>query len=309
MEPARPRPGAAPADGDGTGSVDQALAAAAALGLPRLTAQWLLAHHLQRPRSWLLAHGDDAVSAAARTAFDAGCARLAAGVPLAHLTGWRGFHGLQLAVTPDVLDPRPDTEALVDWALALLQGPAAPLADRGTPRVLDLGTGSGAVALAVKAGCPRAAVTATDASAAALAVARDNAQRLGLVVEFLQGHWWQPLAGRPGWDLVLSNPPYLGADDPHLPALRHEPHTALVPAGGAALADLEHLVDHAPAHLRPGGWLLLEHGHDQGPAVTARLRAHGFAVPGQRHDLAGHWRCSGGRWDGAGATHPPGSGP
>jgi release factor glutamine methyltransferase len=175
--------------------------------------------------------------------------------------------------------------------------------------VLDLGTGSGAIALAVKAGCPRAEVIATDASAAALGVARGNAQRLGLALAFGHGPWWQPVAAAPAWDLVLSNPPYLAADDPHLPALRHEPHRALVPATGRALADLEHLVQQAPAHLRPGGWLLLEHGHDQGPAVTALLQARGFRATGRRDDLGGHWRCSGGRWPGAGSDDPPAGGP
>ena len=307
---------AAPAQPDHAAhTVDAALAAAAALGLPRLDAQWLLAHHLQRPRAWLLAHGDAPLPPGARAAFAADCARRADGVPLAYLTGWRGFHGLELAVNPAVLDPRADTETLVDWALELLAGPlaagaagaagpagpagatgAADAAGAAPPRVLDLGTGSGAIALAVKAGCPRAAVTATDASAAALAVARANAARLGLALELAEGSWWQAVAGQPPWDLALSNPPYLGADDPHLQALRHEPRQALVPAGGRALADLAALVEAAPVHLRPGGWLLLEHGHDQGPAVAALLRARGFDAVELRRDLAGHGRCTGARW-------------
>jgi release factor glutamine methyltransferase len=295
-------PDAAPPD-----TVAQCLAWAQALGLERLDAHWLLAHHLQRPRAWLLAHGEHPVAGTAAAAFCADARRRADGVPLAYLTGWREFHGLRLAVGPAVLDPRPDTETLVDWALALLgAGPGdataeAALASVPRPRVLDLGTGSGAVALALAAACPRARVHASDASAPALAQARANAQALGLSLHWLQGPWWRPVAdaGLQPLDLVVSNPPYLAADDPHLPALRHEPRSALVPVDGHALSDLQAIIGGAGAHLAPGGWLLLEHGHDQADAVAALLQGAGFVSVQHRLDLAGHRRCTGGRWPGA----------
>ncbi len=264
---------------------------AQAAGVDRHDALRLASHVLERPRAWLIAHGDEPVDPPAASRLRALFARRADGVPVAYLTGWRAFHGLELAVTPDVLDPRPDTETLVDWALELLDRDHALGRE---PQVADLGTGSGAIALAVAKACPRARVVATDASAPALAVARANAERLRLDVEFAAGPWWEPLATR-HFDLVLANPPYLGADDPHLPALRHEPRSALVPAGGDALADLRTLAAGAPAHLRPGGWLLLEHGCDQADAVAALLRAAGLESIAHRRDLAGHLRCTGGR--------------
>jgi release factor glutamine methyltransferase len=265
--------------------VAAALELARSRGVARLDAQLLLAHHLQRPRTWLLAHDDTEFEPAA---FSADIDRRAAGVPLAYLVGEREFHGLSLHVTPAVLVPRPDTEVLVDWALALLAAQAV--------RVLDLGTGSGAIALAVKHRCPAAELTATDASAAALAVAADNARRLGLAIEFLAGDWWQPLAGR-SFGLVLSNPPYVAEDDPHLEALTHEPRTALTP-GGDGLAALRHIVAGAPPHLAPGAWLLLEHGHDQAQAAQHLLTERGFDAPQTRPDLAGLPRCTGARWPG-----------
>ena len=272
--------------------IDELLAEARALGLARFDAQALASHGLQRPRAWLLAHGDEAVDAPTALRLRALVQRRADGEPVAYLTGWRGFHGLELRVTPAVLDPRPDTETLVDWALDILAGELAALA---VPQVADLGTGSGAIALAVAQGCPRAVLRAVDASATALAVAQDNGQRLGLPVQWLHGSWWQPL-GPPRVQLALSNPPYLAADDPHLPALRHEPQAALVPASGEALADLRLIVAGAGAHLVAGGWLLLEHGYEQADAVAALLREAGFEAVSHRHDLAGHRRCTGGRW-------------
>ncbi|MFT7723169.1 MAG: peptide chain release factor N(5)-glutamine methyltransferase [Roseateles sp.] len=266
-------------------TVDDALALARHLGVERGDAQALLAHRLGRDRAWLVTHGDAPAPGA-----EALLRRLADGEPLAHLTGWQPFHGLRLAVTPATLIPRPDTETLVDWALELLA--ALP----GQPRVADLGTGSGAIALAVKAGCPRARVTAVDVSADALEVARGNGERLGLAAEWRLGSWFEPLAGQ-RFDLVVSNPPYIAGDDPHLPALRHEPRTALTP-GGDGLADLEALIDAAPRHLAPGGWLLLEHGWDQADAVARHLAARGFADLALRRDLAGRARASGGRWPG-----------
>jgi release factor glutamine methyltransferase len=276
-------------------TVAQALAAAQSAGLERLDAQLLLGHLLGQPRSWLIAHDGDTLAPGQADAYAALCARRAAGEPFAYLVGEREFHGLSLQVSPAVLVPRPDTEALVDWALELLGGAAA-LGGRLAPEVVDLGTGSGAIALAVKHRHPAARVSAVDLSEAALAVARGNAHRLGLAVEFHAGSWWQPLPGR-RFDLVLSNPPYIAGGDPHLAALAHEPALALTP-GGDGLDAIRHIVAGAPAHLVPGGWLLLEHGYDQAEAVAALLRAAGFNGVATRRDLAGQPRCTGGRWPG-----------
>lgn len=270
-------------------SVAAALAQAQALGVSRLDAQLLLAHHVQRSRTWLVAHDDAPLSTEELRRFDADLHRRADGVPLAYLLGEREFHGLVLQVGPDVLDPRPDTETLVDWALEVL--PSLPTK---APTVLDLGTGSGAIALAVARRRPAAHVTATDLSPAALAVAQANARRLGLDVAFAQGAWWAAVPGL-RFDLVLSNPPYIAGDDPHLPALRHEPRLALTP-GGDGLVAIREIVAGAPQAMNEDGWLLIEHGWDQATAVRALLQIAGFDAVQSRHDLAGHERCSGGRW-------------
>lgn len=271
-------------------TVAQALREARAQGIDRLDAQLLLAAVLGRPRSWLLAHDDVALTSPQQQGYAAHCERRAGGEPLAYLLGEKEFHGLTLQVGPDVLVPRPDTETLVDWALELLrQGPAR-------PAVLDLGTGSGAIALAITHDHPAACVCATNVSAAALAVARANGERLGLAVEWLHADWWTALAGR-RFDLVLSNPPYIAAGDPHLAALAHEPQAALV-AGEGGLAALRAISAQAGAHLRRGGWLLLEHGYDQADAVRAMLAAAGFGAIETRADLGGRPRCTGGRWNG-----------
>lgn len=285
------------------GTVGAALDQARRLGLPRLDAQLLLAHVLRQRRAWLLAHDDAPLTPAQQQDFAAFCRRLADDEPLAYLLGEREFHGLALQVNPAVLVPRPDTETLVDWALELLRPPladasqAAPRrAPRTAPQVADLGTGSGAIALALKHSHPAASVCAVERSAAALEVARGNAARLALSVDWLAGDWWQPLAGR-RFHLAVSNPPYIAADDPHLPALRHEPAEALTP-GGDGLSALAHIVAGAPRHLFDGGWLLLEHGHEQGEAVRRLLLQAGFGDVATRGDLAGRPRCSGGRWRG-----------
>lgn len=249
-------------------------------------AELLLAHALGVSRTWLFMHRDDPVGPAQAAAFEALVARRAAGEPVAYLVGRRGFWSFDLVVTPDTLIPRPETERLVELALERLP------ADRPL-RLADLGTGSGAIALALAAACPQARIHASDRSLGALAVARENGRRLGLTVDWREGDWWQPLAGEV-FDLVVSNPPYIAEADPHLPALRHEPRRALV-AGADGLDDLRRIVAGAPAHLAPGGWLLLEHGHDQGAAVRALLSGHGLQQVVTRADLAGQDRCSGGR--------------
>ncbi len=261
------------------------LAEARRLGVDRLDAQLLLSALLGRPRSWLIAHDDHVLEPAQAAQLARSLQQRAQGVPLSYLSGEHSFCGLLLKVGPGVLVPRPETEGLVEWAREQLGA--------ATPRVLDLGTGSGAIALALKAACPAAQLVAVDRSAEALAIAQANGQRLGLAVDWRAGDWWAPVAGET-FDLVVSNPPYIAEGDPHLPALRHEPSTALV-AGPQGLDDLHRIVAGAPAHLRPGGWLLLEHGHDQGPAVRALLAAAGFEAASTRPDLAGMDRCSGGR--------------
>lgn len=269
-------------------TVAQALRAVAALGLDRLDAQLLLLHTLGRPvheRAWLLAHDGDALPSDAWPALAALCARRRAGEPVAYLLGEKEFHGLALQVDARVLVPRPDTETLVEWALEVAL-------DRPRPTVLDLGTGSGAIALALQHARPDAVVDAVDASADALAVARGNARRLGLAVRFAQADWLAGAAS--GYDLIVSNPPYIAAGDPHLPALAHEPVSALV-SGADGLDDIRRIVADAPAHLASGGWLLLEHGHDQEAAVRALLAAAGFEAVQSRQDLAGIERCSGAR--------------
>ena len=276
-------------------NVAQALACAHALGVPRLDAHLLLARTLQRPRSWLIAHDDAPLSADQQRTFDLDCRRRAEGEPLAYLLGEREFHGLTLRVSPAVLVPRPDTETLVDWGLAVLAAMSQP-----APAVADLGSGSGAIALALKHAHPAARVSAVELSPAALKLARANGSRLGLDVQWHLGSWWQPLHGQ-RFDLALSNPPYIAGDDAHLHALRHEPRQALSP-GGDGLSALQHIVRQAAPHLAPGGWLLLEHGHDQADAVCAMLLRAGFSDVTSRTDLAGHRRCSGGRWDRAAAT-------
>jgi release factor glutamine methyltransferase len=268
-------------------TVAEALARARGLGIDRLDAQVLIAHGAGRDRAWVIAHGEAAVDAAA---LDALFARRAAGEPLAYLTGRREFHGLDLRVTPDVLDPRADTETLVDWAIERLAGLRA-------PRVVDLGTGSGAIALAIKRAVPRAQVHALDASPKALEVARTNAARLGLHITLHQGTWWRAVPGL-RFDLALANPPYVAAGDPHLAALGHEPIQALVPADdrGDGLADIERIVDGAPAHLAPGAGLLIEHGLDQAAAVQRLLVSAGFRDASTRPDLAGRPRVTSAHW-------------
>ncbi len=278
------------------------LAKAQALGVARLDTALLLGQALQQSRAWLLAHGEYALTPQESAAFQGWLQRRAQGVPLAYCLGRREFHGLMLKVTPDVLDPRPDTETLVDWALEVWppygrgdQGGlgAGPAAAESPPHVVDLGTGSGAIALALKAAHPNACVHACDASAAALSVAKANADALGLPLALHTGHWWGAVDGLL-FDLAVANPPYIGEDDPHLCDLAHEPRSALV-AAQQGLADLRAIIAGAPAHLAPGAWLLLEHGHDQAPAVAQALAAAGFADIAHRLDLAGHTRCTGGR--------------
>ena len=265
----------------------QALRQAQALGLERLDAQWLLLAMLERPaqdRAWLLAHDEQPLPETAATRWSEVITQRSQGVPLAYLTGRKAFYNLDLQVDARVLDPWADTETRVDWAVERVQ-------ELTSPTVLDLGTGSGAVALAIAHQCPQAQVSASDISADALAVAQANAQRLGLPVQFALGEWLQPWAGQ-RFDLIVSNPPYVAEADPHWPGLRHEPRLALA-AGPDGLDALRWLVAHAADHLTPGGWLLLEHGHDQADAVQTLLRDQGWQQVQSRLDEAGIRRCTG----------------
>ena len=268
-------------------NIAQALAHAKTLGLDHLEAQTLLLHALGRDlhdRAWLLLHDLDQPIWGILEAFNALVQRRLQNEPIAYLTGSQDFHGLRLAVDPRVLVPRPDTETLVDWALSLGLEQA---------QVLDLGTGSGAIALALKHARPQWHVSAVDASADALAVAQANADALGLEVHFNLGNWLSEVQGQ--FDLIASNPPYIAEGDPHLPALNAEPRQALV-SGVDGLDDIRHIIKEAPKHLNPGAWLLLEHGFDQAPQVCALLEKHGFGQVQSRVDLAGIQRCSGGCW-------------
>ncbi|MDO9434774.1 peptide chain release factor N(5)-glutamine methyltransferase [Hydrogenophaga sp.] len=260
-------------------------------GLDRVDAQMLLLLALQRSphdRAWLLAHDDSRLDAATAVRLLDLVRRRQSGEPMAYLRGDQEFFGLTLRTDARVLVPRPDTETLVAWAIDTIDTLSAE-----PVRVLDLGTGSGAIALAIKAQRPAVFVTATDASDGALSVAQANAQGLGLAVRFHAGHW---LAAVPDqrFELIVSNPPYIADDDPHMAALGHEPRSALT-SGADGLDDLRAIVASAPQALNPGGWLLLEHGHDQAAAVCALLQDAGFERVGSRHDLAGIARCSGGQ--------------
>jgi release factor glutamine methyltransferase len=254
----------------------------------RLEARVLAAFAWKVSPAWLISHDTDPLAEAQITAFDTLLARRLTGEPIAHLTGTREFYGRPFRVSPDVLIPRPDTELLVELALARI--PPVQAMD-----VLDLGTGSGCIAITLALERPLARITAVDRSSAALAIAQHNAKILNAHVEFLTSDWFDALAGR-RFDLIVSNPPYIAAADPHLARgdVRFEPLSALA-AGPDGLDDLRRLTRGACAHLRPGGTLLLEHGYDQSEAVKDLLRESGFSDPQTWADLSGILRVSGGK--------------
>lgn len=277
--------------------VRQALAEATHRLGDRVDAEVLLAHALGKPRSWLIAHADDELSPEQAVAYELSIERRAAGEPVAYITGRRGFWSLDLEVTPDTLIPRPETELLVELALERLpRGQAC--------RVLDLGTGSGAIALAIARERPQAQVVATDASAEALAVAQRNARvhHVGNA-SFVHGDWFAPVSDR-RFDVIVSNPPYIERGDPHLQQgdLRFEPMSALA-SGQDGLDDIRRIVRGAALHLVPGGWLLFEHGWNQGDAVRALLGAAGFVELSTARDLEQRDRVTQGRWPASG-TQP-----
>jgi release factor glutamine methyltransferase len=265
------------------------LLASAAQTIDRRDAELLLAAATARTRTQLIAFAREPVSADAVARFEALRARRAAGEPVAYLLGRREFWSLEFEVGPAVLVPRPETELLVERALALVAAPAASVA--------DLGTGSGAIAITLATERPLWSIVATDASADALALARRNGEKLAAGrVEFLGGDWFAPLAGR-RFDAVFSNPPYIAAGDPALGSdgLKHEPRGALTPEGDGYAALLT-LINESPGHLLPGGWLALEHGEAQGERVRTALVARGFTHVTSHPDLAGRERVTEGQF-------------
>ncbi len=254
---------------------------------PLLDAEILLSHLLKKNRSYLLTWPEKSVSPSIQNEFYQLLARRQNKEPVAYLIGRWSFWDLDLMVTPDTLIPRPETELLVETALKFLAANPA-------PKILDLGTGSGAIALAIASECPAAKVLATDQSKAALNIAQQNAKDLNLSnIGFKQGCWFKAVTGL-RFDIIISNPPYIAEDDPHLNALKHEPHSALS-SGKQGLDDIVHLVQHAAKYLLPKGLFIFEHGFDQGAASRNLLTAAGFKNVTTLHDYAGHERISYGR--------------
>jgi len=261
----------------------RALLTDASARVDRLDCELLLAHTLGITRTQVLVDPDHLASPSQAAHFSALIERRLTGEPLAYILGYKEFWSLRLGVRPSVLVPRPETELLVERALRV--HPAA------SARVADLGTGSGAIAIALASERPNWKIAATDASADALAVARENAAMLGARnIEFVSGHWLEPLAGRK-FDLLVSNPPYIAASDPALGTLTHEPRPALTP-GQDSMTSLREIIRAASGHLEPDGWLLLEHGWDQAPSVTSELVALGFRHVRSHRDLGGHERVT-----------------
>lgn len=258
-------------------------------GSARLDAELLLCHVLGRPRGYLYTWPEAELGEVDRQAFEGLVERRLGGEPIAHIIGRREFWSLELDVSADTLIPRPETELLVEAALERIP-------ERAQWSVADLGTGSGAIALAIASERPNCRITAVERSEGALAVALRNIRRLGPGnIELLQGNWFTPLAGR-RFEMILSNPPYIPDSDPHLRQgdVRFEPLSALA-AGVDGLADIRHLIAEAVEYLQDPGWLLLEHGYDQGAAVTALMRDAGYLDVADLTDLQGHGRVAIGR--------------
>ncbi|HBI83580.1 MAG TPA: peptide chain release factor N(5)-glutamine methyltransferase [Alcaligenaceae bacterium] len=257
-------------------------------GLPRIEARMLLEFVLQKPRSWLLAHDTDQIDPEKATRFLTMAAHRRQGRPMAQLLGQREFMGYMFDVTSDVLIPRPETELLVEVGLNAVR----PL---DAPTILDLGTGSGAIAISLALQKPKACVVATDLSSQALAVAQQNAQKHSAKVQWWQGSWYEALPAEGRFDLIVSNPPYIVANDPHLVQgdLRFEPIMALTD-GADGLSAIREIILGAHARLNPNGQIWLEHGYDQSAAVQQLLLSAGFKNVQSLPDLAGILRVTGG---------------
>ena len=270
-------------------------------GLPRLEARMLLEMVLAKPREWLLAHDTDPLAPEAAAQFLTLAAQRRQGTPMAHLVGHREFMGHRLSVSADVLIPRPETELLVEMALQSLEDctkrslPKLATGNGAGCSLLDLGTGSGAVAISVALACPTARVVATDLSESALAIAQKNAHQLSASVQFWLGSWYEALPPEGRFDVIVSNPPYIATDDPHLTQgdLRFEPVGALTD-GADGLTALRQIITGAPQHLINGGWLWLEHGYEQSEEVAHLLLKAGFNAVQTKQDLAGLPRITGG---------------
>lgn len=272
--------------------IDQALALSATLEATsdsaRLDIELLLCAVLDKPRSYLFTWPEKTLSADEQSQLESFVERRKQGEPVAHIVGHTGFWTLQLAVTPDTLIPRPDTERLVELALDKIPAQGA--------RVADLGTGSGAIALALASERPDCQLVGCDRVPDAVALAQRNQQLLGLNnVEFVQGSWFEPLTGR--FDLIVSNPPYIDPADPHLSQgdVRFEPDSALT-ADEQGMADIRHIAEQAPQYLQPGGWLMFEHGYDQGPASVALLQQLGYQAVATMQDYGNRDRVTLGCW-------------
>ena len=251
----------------------------------RFEAFILLAHILDKPKEYLIAHDDDELSDTTVMTFDMFVSMRLDGMPVPYLTGHQDFFGRYFAVDPNVLIPRPDTEVLIEQALMVTPE---------RPKILDMGTGSGCIAITMAKECPGSRVTATDFSEGALNIAKTNAQTLEANIDFRLGSWWTPIKESEKFDLILSNPPYIRPNDEHLPALHHEPQTALTD-GVDGLSCLHEIAAHAIEHLDTGGWLLVEHGWDQAEAVAELFRAYGLAAVRSVKDYGGNDRVTMGR--------------
>lgn len=261
-------------------------------GEARILMAHILEKHYQLPRSALLSRDDMLLNTEAMTEWKALESRRLHGEPIAYLVGKRGFHNIELYVAPGVLIPRPETELLVEIGLHEAKRLNIPT------KILDLGTGSGAIALAIAHEEPRAQVTATDQSIDALAIAQKNAELLNVTsrVQFFQGSWYEAFDGNTSFDIILSNPPYIAANDSHLSQgdLRFEPASALTDHG-SGLTCLEKIISGAKTHLKPNGLLAVEHGFDQSKAVVALMKSAGFSDIQTHLDLGGHYRVASGR--------------
>ena len=263
----------------------RALIADAIPKIGRFEAFILLAHILDKPKEYLIAHDDDELTDTTVMTFDMFVSMRLDGVPVPYLIGHQEFFGRYFTVDPNVLIPRPDTEVLIEQALMVTPE---------CPKVLDMGTGSGCIAITIAKECPGSQVTATDFSEAALSIAKNNAKALEADIDFRLGSWWNPIKNNEKFDLILSNPPYIRPNDEHLPALQHEPQTALTD-GVDGLSCLHEIAAHAIDHLDIGGWLLVEHGWDQAEAVADLFRSYGLAAIRSVKDYGGNDRVTMGR--------------